>query len=100
MMASSPLPFFASTPARLLSSPTQPLPYSLAPPKQDEFYSFPFFHFNLNHYRITMRPSHSCRPLHCPHPTHLVARRPFPCACHSCFVCHRPYYHLAARKFN
>ena len=69
----------------------QPPPYSLAPPKQDEFFSFPFFCFN----RTTMRPSHACRPLCCSRPTCLVARRPFPRACHSCFACRRPYYHLA-----
>ena len=73
----------------------QPPPYSLATPKQDEFFSIPFFRFNLNRYRTTTCPSHACRPLCCSCPTCLVARRPFPRACHSCFVCHRPYYHLA-----
>ncbi|SRR6266702_2216983 len=69
----------------------QPPPYSLAPSKQDEFFSFPFFHFN----RTTMRPSHTCRPLCCSHPTCLMARRLFSHACCSCFACHHPYYHLA-----
>ena len=70
-------------------------PYSLAPPKQDEFFSFPFFRFNLNRYRTMAHPSHVCRPLRCPHPTCLMACRPFPHACHSCFACRCPYYHLA-----
>ncbi len=69
----------------------QPPPYSLTPPKQDEFFSFPFFRFN----RTMTRPSHTCRPLCCSHPTCLMARRPFPHACHSCFACRCPYYHLA-----
>jgi len=56
----------------------QPLPYSLAPPKQDEFFSFPFFHFNLNRYRTTTRSSHACRPLRCSRPTRLMAHRLFP----------------------
>ncbi len=64
-------------------------PYSLAPPKQDEFFSFPFFRFN----RTMTRPSHARRPLRCSRPTRLVARRPFPRACHSCFASRRPYYH-------
>ena len=63
----------------------------LAPPKQDEFFSFPFFRFN----RTMTRPSHACRPPCCSRPTCLVARRPFPRACHSCFACRRPYYNLA-----
>ncbi len=52
----------------------QPPPYLLPPkqPKQDEFFSFPFFHFNLNRYRTMTCPSHTCRPLRCSHPTCLV----------------------------
>src|SRR6266702_443651 len=54
--------------------PPQPTPYLLPPkqPKQDEFFSFPFFRFNLNCYRTTMCPSHACRPLCCSCPTCLV----------------------------
>src|SRR6266702_731616 len=66
----------------------QPPPYSLAPPKQDEFFSFPFF-------RTMTHPSHACRPLCCSRPTCLVAHRLFSRACHSCFACRCPYYHLA-----
>ena len=62
----------------------------LAPPKQDEFFSFPFFCFNLNRYRTMTRSSHARRPLCCSCPTHLMACRLFPRACHSCFASHHP----------
>src|SRR6266702_1839541 len=36
------------------------------------FFSFPFFCFNLNHCRTMAHPSHTCRPLCCPHPSCLM----------------------------